>query len=72
MNLDQNAMKTGQIVLQSHLYKNFVKSIYDIAGSRELDIFSPLRIASPEDCLKNNMLLQPYKEVTDSGNDNNF
>lgn len=55
-------MQKGEIVLKSHTYKNFVKPLYDIAGSRELEPFSPLHIATPSDCLSNNMLLQPYME----------
>lgn len=66
LNIDQNKMKTGELVLKSHVYKNFVKSIYDIAGSKELGSGSPLHIATPLDCLDNNMLLQPYVEEVDN------
>lgn len=60
MNFDINKAQSGEIVLKSHVYKDFVKPIYDIAGSRELGSGSILHIATPLDCLESNMLLQPY------------
>ncbi len=57
-------MKTGEIALKSHTYKDFVKPIYDAKGSRELEAGSPLHIATPKDCLENNMLQQPYADPT--------
>lgn len=56
-------MKTGEIALKSHVYNGFVKPIYDIAGSRELESTSPLHVATPFDCLETDMLLQPYTET---------
>lgn len=67
LNLDTSRMQTGEIVLKSHTYKNFVKPLYDIAGSRELESASPLHIATPSDCLDNNILLQPYMEIGADG-----
>lgn len=49
------------------MYKNFVKPLYDIAGSRELEATSPLHIATPLDCFDNNLLLQPYTTVDEFG-----
>ena len=63
LNLDMNNMQTGNVVLKSHIYRGFVKPIFDISGSRELTADSPLHIATPLDCLQNNMLLQPYIET---------
>jgi hypothetical protein len=60
-------MKKGQVVLGTHQYTDFVKPIYDLAGSQELTPDSSLHIATPMDCLVNNMLFQPYIEtITDS------
>lgn len=58
LNFDLDKMKLGQIILKSHVYKNFIKPAYDIGGSRELESDSPLHIATPLDCLDNNMILQ--------------
>lgn len=60
-------MQKGEVALKSHVYKGFVKPLYDIAGSRELESASPLHRAIPEDCLVNNMLLQPYVETDVDG-----
>ena len=67
LNFDQNAIKTGEIALKAHTYKNFVLPIYDVLGSRELGPTSTLHIAVPLDCLDNNMLLEPYLEQKDDG-----
>lgn len=56
-------MKTGNIVLGIHTYKNFVKPIYDSEGAKELGVTSPLHTATPLDCLDNNLLLQPFTET---------
>lgn len=66
LNFDQNAIKSGELALKSHTYKNFVQPIYDVLGSKELAPVSPLHIATPLDCLQNNMLLQPYVDETDN------
>lgn len=60
-------MQVGQITLKPHIYKDFVKPLYDIAGSRELESTSPLHIAVPNDCLVNNLLLQPYTDTDADG-----
>ena len=60
-----NQAENGAVTLKSHTYKNFVKPLYDIAGSRELESTSSLHIATPFDCLETNMLLQPYVGQTD-------
>ena len=46
--------------LKNHSYSSFVRPIFDIAGLRELDTTSPLRIATPIDCFNQDFLLQPY------------
>lgn len=51
------------MTLDAHIYKNFVSPIFDIGGSKELATDSSLHVATAEDCLVNNMLLQPYTEM---------
>jgi hypothetical protein len=59
-------MQSGDLILKAHTYNGFVKPIYDIAGSKELSVTSPLHVATPTDCLDSNMLLQPYGEYVSS------
>ena len=68
LNLDLDKMQTGDVILKAHTYKDFIYPIFDIAGSKELTASSPLHIATPLDCLTNNMLLQPYTETDSEGN----
>jgi hypothetical protein len=59
-------MSLGEMALSSHTYKDFIKPLFDITGSRALEASSPLHVATAEDCFMNNMLLQPYKDTIDT------
>lgn len=56
-------MSDGVMRLKSHVYEGFSRPIFDIAGSRELESTSPLHVATPEDCLAKDFLLQPYASI---------
>lgn len=58
LNFDTDRMQKGEVALNDHGYANFVKPVFDIAGSRELETGSVLHTATPKDCLENNMILQ--------------
>lgn len=62
MNLSKDAIgNNGALELGAHSYSGFVMPIFDILGSKTLSgSTNGLTIDSPLDCLKTDVLLQPY------------
>lgn len=47
-------------------YSSFSRPISDVGGSRQLAAGSPLKVSSPLDCLKNDLVLKPFSyQLTD-------
>ena len=49
--------------LKTHRYDTFSRPIYDLAGMHQIDTGSTLAINSPLDCLADNLMLEPYKDM---------
>lgn len=70
LNLSQSSFGGGSgptgaqlFKLQNNRYDMFVKPVFDITGSQEVATGSIITPASPVDCLKNNVILQPYSHT---------
>lgn len=61
LNLNQASAASGIFELGYHQYTGFSRPIYNLTGLKELGTGSVLHVATPLDCLSNDLLQQPFK-----------
>ena len=69
INLKPDDSDETKLVLKGNKYSGYIAPTFDLGGSKELESGSPLSIASPLDCLKTNLLSDPYTSsaIVDDG-----